>query len=190
MSPAAWNCTWHPLKYTANSNEYWSMLWFPVTYVPWDFLRWMWRSYGSHSQPQNCSHVVCPAFWSSQAKKLDETSRVSFHFPVQQRQFFPRRHMRCLIDSSFGHDPCRMKAEKHITSGCFCSNMNAGTLQTYQDIVKTSRLAARPPNIRRHSFMSPRGGSASSTWKWVWCRCLDTHTLKIFKALDGWTCSR
>ena len=36
--------------------------------------------------------------------------------------------MRCLIDSSFGHDPCQMKAEKHITSGCFCSNMNAGTL--------------------------------------------------------------
>ena len=113
-------------------------------YVPWDFLRWMWRSYGSHSQPQNCSHVVCPAFRSSQTKKLDETSRVSFHFPVQQRQIFPRRHMRCLIDSSFGHDPCQMKAEKHITSGCFCSNMNAGTLQTYQDIVKTSRLAARP----------------------------------------------
>ena len=112
-------------------------------------------------------------------------------FQFSSAKFFQGDTCAVLLTAHLGMTLAKWKQKNTSRQAVFAPTwMLVLYIKTYQDIIKTSRLAARPPNIRRHSFMSPRGGSASSTWKWVWCSWLDTHTLKIFKALDGWTCSR
>ena len=153
------------------------MLWFPF---PWDILRWIGLSYGSHSQPQDFSHIVCPAFWSSQRKNLDETSRVSCHFLGDT--------CAVLLTAYLGMTLAKWKL-KNVRLFLLQHECLYSTSRYIKTFPKHQGLLPGPPisgvilSCHLEEAVHHRRGSGFGV-------AVGKRTWKISKALDGWTCSR